>query len=1204
MKKIYTLVMLLASLMSVVAMAAPAGVPAITFHSSAHSVIGEDNLFSFLIGASVPGTYVISDGLGEREVEFGTVSVDPSTGDYIGEWIKYKAPADGDIKIYGDPSVIDVIVADGAYITSLDMSGCTNLEILSLEHNALERLDLTPFKNLMAIYLSDNPFTETTPLKIGAPKNNLQILEIDIIDHLDQSFNLSDYPALVAFDGYHNMDLRNVDPTGCPDLAVLSLEMAPVETLDVSQNTNLLRLNISESRITHIDLSHNTKLEHFLGSHDSGSVNTEYKLQNVDLTNNPNLKILNLNGNHMGSVDLSHNTKLTNLSLSRNSLTSLDLSANRELYSVYIMDNDLDFATLPLPEQTWGEYFYRQNPMPVSRSVEEGATIDLSHRVLRAGTQTIARVWKQRLDGEAEALDESLYSYADGKISFPQAMTDSVYVEFANNAFVDYTLTTTPFMVKTPEEFGKPSRIAAFTPAQSGAVVFSAGLYGAASGSPKVFYVDFGDGVLKEFTSESALEAENNVTGIPSGQVAIYIPEGEVLTSLYIDGYALSSVDLTSATELGRLTLRDCGLYEIDLRYNRCLTDLDLSGNQLQSLDLQGIYGDYEKNVLSSINASRNRISSFNNIATRATVNLDLSDNLLEEISLKNYDNVRTLDLSGNRLTDIDLEYLSLATDVDLSGNSLVSVKTCPTAVTENIDVSLNNLAFATLPLPAELGSGYIYAPQKDIAIAAKAPVVNLSAYNAVVAGNPTSFTWKKTDGTVLADGTDYTVKSGITTFLRDDLGEVYCELSNAAFPMLSGVNVLRTTKTVVIGSPTHVVASFRTMSGNGSPQVIFAATEPVQLYIDWNGDGSELVGYDVQQTYRTFDVSSLVPGALVTIYASDQDVASKVNVFSIYDIKLKDVDLSPLTGVYAISLGKTGLTSDDIIMPVSPGLGELTLPDNSFESFPYAQAFPNISSLDMSGNLLTSFDASELDNLAYLVLSRNNITDLTFDNPSLWSVMADNNRISSLDLSGLPSLGQILLNSNDLSEIDLTPVKNTLYGLSLVDNRFTFATLPIASSYPHLNVYYYGNQAPLDVKCQNMTVDLSSQVSVDGTATQYAWYLGVPEYNPETGMIEGDLLSEGTDYEIENGVTRFLREQNGKILCVMTNSIFPNLTLITDLIALDPSGVEEMAYDSDEYVKVYTLQGVLVSEGAFKDALNGLASGIYVAGGRKIIVK
>ncbi len=53
------------------------------------------------------------------------------------------------------------------------------------------------------------------------------ILRLDIIDRLDQSFNLSDYPALVAFDGYHNMDLRNVDPTGCPEAQVLSVENGP-----------------------------------------------------------------------------------------------------------------------------------------------------------------------------------------------------------------------------------------------------------------------------------------------------------------------------------------------------------------------------------------------------------------------------------------------------------------------------------------------------------------------------------------------------------------------------------------------------------------------------------------------------------------------------------------------------------------------------------------------------------------------------------------------------------------------------------------------------------------------------------------------------------------------------------------------------------------------------------------------------------------
>ena len=71
-------------------------------------------------------------------------------------------------------------------------------------------------QKLRPFYLTDNPFTAETLLKVGGNKPELMILRLDIIDRLDQSFNLSDYPALVAFDGYHNMDLRNVDPTGCP----------------------------------------------------------------------------------------------------------------------------------------------------------------------------------------------------------------------------------------------------------------------------------------------------------------------------------------------------------------------------------------------------------------------------------------------------------------------------------------------------------------------------------------------------------------------------------------------------------------------------------------------------------------------------------------------------------------------------------------------------------------------------------------------------------------------------------------------------------------------------------------------------------------------------------------------------------------------------------------------------------------------------
>lgn len=78
----------------------------------------------------------------------------------------------------------------------------------------------------------------------------------------------------MVFDGYHNMDLRNVDPTGCPNLQSLSVELTPCASLDVSKNPLLQSLNISESRITSIDISKNPKLMNFYASHESGGPST------------------------------------------------------------------------------------------------------------------------------------------------------------------------------------------------------------------------------------------------------------------------------------------------------------------------------------------------------------------------------------------------------------------------------------------------------------------------------------------------------------------------------------------------------------------------------------------------------------------------------------------------------------------------------------------------------------------------------------------------------------------------------------------------------------------------------------------------------------------------------------------------------------------------------------------------------------------
>lgn len=1189
--------------MSATAVAAPTGAPDLVFNSSGYADIGEENLFSFLIGTTSPTAFTIVDGLGERQVEFDIVSVE--SGSYQGNWVQLKTPASGQIKIWGDTSKIDVIVADGGYITSIDnISDCHALEILSLEHNNLQKLDLSSLSNLQAVYLTDNPFTEATPLKIGGNKPDLQILEIDIIDWLDQSFNLSDYPALVAFDGYHNMTLYNVDPTGCPNLQVLSLEMAPVSSLDVTQNPRLTRLNISETRITDIDLSNNPLLQHLLASHDSGTINNQYFLNSIDLSHNPDLRILSLAGNNLSSIDLSANTKLTNLTLNRNKLTSLNLDANKSLYSIWVLNNNLDFATLPWPQPSWGEYFYRQNPMEVPRSIEVNSTLDLSSRVLREGTQTQAIVWKQVYSSDDVLLDPNTYSYADGKITFNTALPDSVYVEFFNDVFNEYTLTTKPFRVKTSQEYGQPTKIAYFVPASYDNVTFGVGLYGASEENPRTFYVDFGDGVRREFSAKSAQGTLTTATGNPQGQISIWLPEGEVLTSLDLADVPLSSINVEKATELIYLNLSSCGLNSIDLKYNRCLQYLNLDSNNLYTLDLAGIYGDYEKNVLRYINVAHNNLSNFECVATRALNTLEIQGNQLEELVLDNYDNLGYLDASSNKLSTISLEYLTGATYVNLSHNSLKEIKLSASDLTKNVDLSYNNFLYPTLPTTNLLGEGYVYAPQNELTIAPEAPSINLVENAFAADGTPTSYSWKKTDGSLLTAGTDYTVRDGITTFLNENLGNVYCEMTNSAFPEMTGEKAIRTTATHVIGRPTNVVASFKPINYNGNePCVIFAASEPMQLYIDWMENG-DLTPYAVETTYINYPVYSILPNANVKIYACNPDDAAKITVLSIYDIKLAEADFSPLTGISSLNIGNTDLAPANIQMPVAPGLRELNLTGNRFENYPYAEDYPNVYMLNLAYNKLQSFDASPLQNLGYLVLSNNKLTEMSFNNPMLWSVFADNNSLEEVDLNGLPSIEQITLHSNKLEAIDLNPVSNTLKSLSLVDNRFLFSTLPLPYNYPQLQVMNYGNQAPVGVEFSEDCVDLSSEALIDGNVTEYTWWLGMPEYDEESMTYQGTQLEEGTDYEIENGVTHFLKDQRKAVYGMMTNATFPNLILFTEGVNVKNVGVQTISDDSTRIVNVYSIDGTLLRTAPAAQAADGLTPGLYIIDGVKTIIR
>ncbi len=1193
--------------------------PIITLKTNIYDTYGAANSFHIVLGSTETDYFDVDCGFGMVEAEVSPAVFDNESQSIIGTTIQCCVSSEGLVKIYGDPTKIDYIDFEGCYLDWVEMDDIVNLEILDLQHNELKRLDLSPFEKLYAVYLSDNPFTAETPLKMGSNHPDLTILELDIIDHMDQSFNLSDYPALVTFDGYHNFGLYNIDPSGCPELQMLSLELTHVSSLDVTKNLKLMRLNVSESRIKSIDVSKNTYLQHLFAQHVSGTVNTDVKIDEIDVTHNPNLMILDVAGNNLSSVDVTANKYLTHLNIRDNHVSEIDLSNNTNLYLVDIANNDFTFATLPAVDPNWGEYYYFRSPLPCDRSYEVGKPIDFSAEVLRPNTQTTARVFSVPYDGEDVEISADAYSYADGKVIFNEVPSDSVYIEFANSAFEMYTLQSGKFKVKSAAEMGQPSNVFEMNVSGRGTLSFKVGVDHATKDAPREFYVQVGDGERQAFSATSiAAPTENNVSvalpaGVAEATVRVFMPENSVMTALEIvDMPVISSMDLTRATELRTITVSGCALPMVDLRYNRCLTDINLSGNSLQELDLSGIYGNYEKFALRRLDASRNAIKTFHIVAPGSLFDMNLSWNQLAELSLKNYDNIKHLNISHNELCeDAELAYLGNAVTVDLSFNNFTSVTTVEMPALQKLDITHNLLTLATVPyLPGLDTETYVYAPQKDLELMAFAPAINLSEQNRIIDGKGTLFVWKKvSDGTPLVQGKEVDCVDGSTRFLDTTVGKVYCEMTNPAFPEFTGANVFRTTETTVTAAPTKVVASFTTTSSGYGAEVIFRGNKTTALYIDWHGDGSEYKQYPVSaNTYISYPNQQTFAGANVKVYTYEE--ASDITVFSIYDTPMTNLDVSHLTSLTALSIGGCDIDEENIVFPAEAPITELNLSGNKLSTMDFS-GFEGLQILNISNNAYTTFDASKIPSLQMLYADNNKLTEITFDNASLWGLSAAGNELTDIDLTKANRISQLILANNRFSTINLNPIARRLVALALQGNRFTFATLPRQAYFSSLTYFTYANQAEVEIECVDGKVDLSSQATVEGMPTQFDWYLGEISYDEENAVIVGEMLDgtgDNPEYSIENGVTSFHSTFDDTVRCIMTNQMYPNLTLYTNAVNVDKAGVENVVADGEDAsapVDVYTLTGVRIrAQVSPAEATVGLAPGVYIVGTRKVAVR
>ena len=179
-------------------------------------------------------------------------------------------------------NVIRNIYLEGSYfskIDSIDVSNVSELEYFTLElwgggsDSKLKKLDFSKNKKLRDVTV-----------------NKTKALE-------EITFN-EDCEAI----GLYNTSVKELDLKSMKKLKYFDYSNGPLESIDLSNNTNLDQVDIENANVKTIDIKMLKKLKYFI--YKSGP------LEEIDISNNPDLKTVKVFDSNVKVLDVSNNLKL------------------------------------------------------------------------------------------------------------------------------------------------------------------------------------------------------------------------------------------------------------------------------------------------------------------------------------------------------------------------------------------------------------------------------------------------------------------------------------------------------------------------------------------------------------------------------------------------------------------------------------------------------------------------------------------------------------------------------------------------------------------------------------------------------------------------------------------------------------------------------------------------------------------------------
>lgn len=638
------------------------------------------------------------------------------------------------IKFYSEN--ISRLVCNSLQLVALDVTKNLELTNLACYDNLLTSLNVS--KNTALRGLNCN-YNQIASLDLS---KNTNLFNLDCDCNYLTSINLKNN-SLLVYVCCRNNQLSAFNCTSNTELSGICISNNFISSIDISKNTKLRDLSCSNNRLTSINTSKNASLRTlYCYNNKITSLNlsnnkqltwvfcSNNQLKSLDISSNVILHQLKCDNNHLSVLNASYSPYLDTLIINNNMLTSLIIRNSMPPSKLFCHNNNLTFSSLPLPVTPIELYEYiPQKSISIPKISE---SVDLSSQYLINGNTTVY-TWKTK---SGAILQQNVdYTISNGITSFKRTISDSVYCEMTNATFPKFIGENVLKTKCTKAIFLGPMMSVTTTMAVGSLFKYKL----KANTANTQVAVDYGDGSKVYHTISTSL---TDVKGVLKGSI------------VKIYGFGINT-----------LYTYNCQITAINVMENTDLTTLDCRVNKLTSIDVS-------QNVkLYQIRCSENLLTSLNFTSNAELVAVECYLNKLNSINVSNNAKLVTLKCYNNNLKSLDI-----------SKNPMLRKLYCYS----------NNLTFATLPPRRSSIYIYEYVPQNAVFVKNINNCIDLSyLYN--INGNITTYTWKSISGIILEEGNHYTISNGITQFLYGYPEIIYCEMTNAAFPNLTGENALRT---------------------------------------------------------------------------------------------------------------------------------------------------------------------------------------------------------------------------------------------------------------------------------------------------------------------------------------------------------------------------------------------------------------------------